>query len=208
MKRFRCPKCGEMVSIEDLIAEEDNGSGDTALLSSSPPKHLSVATEIEGISPVTTIQFKRVNPMALFLIPFTCVWAGGSLAGIYGSQLMRHAFDLRLSLFGIPFLIGSAVLFAACLFMLFGKRVVTLSQGHGRYFAGIGPIGHTRGFEYSRRTKVEECERVGYGRNGRMVSRCLRLSADGDADGVYICSGFSEDALAYAAAAIRRECRR
>ena len=207
MKTYRCPKCGEVIRIEDLEAVEDDGRNDAALLSAPPPAHLAVKTDNDDIWPVTTIRFKRISPLALFFIPFTCIWSGGSLTGIYGSQFMQHSFDLQRSLFGIPFLIGTAVLLSASLFMLFGKRVLTLSHGRGTYFTGVGFIGWTKRFAYGYRTKVEEVESVHHVRNGTSIFRRLRLSSEGAADDVYICSGFSKDALAYTAAVLRRECR-
>ena len=110
MKTYRCPKCGEVIRVDDLVAVEDDGRNDAALLSAPPPAHLAVKTDNDDIWPVTTIRFKRISPLALFFIPFTCIWSGGSLSGIYGPQFMQHSFDLQRSLFGIPFLIGSVVL--------------------------------------------------------------------------------------------------
>ena len=207
MKTYRCPKCGEVIRAEDLVAVEDDGRNDAALLSAPPPPHLAVKTDFVDIWPVTTIRFKRVSPLALFFIPFTCIWSGGSLTGIYGPQFMQHAFDLERSLFGIPFLAGTVILLSICLFMLFGKRVLTLSHGHGTYFTGVGFIGRTTRFAYGYGTKVEEIESVHRGRNGTSVFRRLRLSGQNGADDVYVCTGFSKEALAYAAAVLRRECR-
>ena len=120
-----------------MLEVDDEFDETGSILSVPPPKHLTVTTEIDGMVPVTTIRYRRVDPIAFFLIPFTCVWAGGSMSGIYGSQILRRTFDLKLSLFGIPFLIGSIGLVVACLFMLFGRRVLTLSAGHGSYFTGV-----------------------------------------------------------------------
>ena len=44
------------------------------------------------------------SPIAFFLVPFMCVWSGGSLGGVYGSQVLNGEFDLGISLFGIPFI--------------------------------------------------------------------------------------------------------
>ena len=43
--------------------------------------------------------------MALFIVPFTCVWSGGSLFGIYGTQIVHGRFNVGMSLFGLPFLL-------------------------------------------------------------------------------------------------------
>ena len=208
MKTYRCPKCGEIVRPDELI-EEDDDPGDMSLLSLPPPKHLSVETVIDGISPVTTVRYKRVSPLALFFIPFTCLWGGGSISGIYGSQIIKHEFNLQLSLFGLPFLIGTIVLVSACLFMLFGKRVLTLSSGKGTYFTGVGPIGRTKRFAYGYNTKVEEDVSVCQGRRGgSSTTYFLRLTNEGDSNSVTLGSGFSKDALAYTCAVLRRECSR
>ena len=210
MKKFKCPKCGEVIREEDLVAlEVCDGAGDSVLLSAAPPAHLSVETTIEGIATVTTVRFKRVNPLALFLIPFTCIWSGGSLSGIYGSQIAKGAFDLRLSLFGLPFLFGSLALLGVCMFLLFGKHVLRLSAGKGSYFVGIGPLGTTRRFSYGRYTKIEEdVVVVNRRRGGSQTTRFLKITNQGETKDVHIGAGFSDDALAYTAALFRRECLR
>ena len=128
------------------------------------------------------------------------------MAGIYGSQIAKHAFDLKLSLFGIPFVIGSVVLVLSCLFALFGKHVVTLSCGNGMYFRRVGPFGRTTRFGYNRETKVL-CDETAYRVNGRSLP-CLKLTNLNAAVSVKICTGMDEDALEYIAALLRRECKR
>lgn len=210
MKVYRCPKCGEVIDINDLIVEEEGGEDDGAVLSAPPPKHISVKTEIDGVVPVTTILYKRVNPLALFLVPFTCLWGGVSMAGIYGSQIMKGEFDLAASLFGLPFLVGTVVLTTFCLFLIFGKYVLTLSGGQGRLFTGIGPIGFKKLFKYGYGTKVtveEETRRTN--RGGSVTTRCMRVAEEGDEKGgVTLCGSFEPEALAYVAAVVRRECLR
>ena len=208
MNSYRCPHCGRVVSEEDLLDPDYDRDEFGSVLSMPPPKHLEVKTEIDGIMPVTTVRYRRVNPMAFLLVPFTCVWAGCSLSGIYGSQIARHAFDLKLSLFGIPFLIGSLILVSACLFMLFGRRTLTLSAGKGRYFAGVGPFGRTCSFSYNRETQVSSNVTLSRRRGGTAATHSLLLTNAASADSVRVCSGFSEDASIYAAAILRRECAR
>jgi len=48
--------------------------------------------------------------MAIIPVPFTALWAVGSLWAIYGSQIATGTFDPTSSLAGIPFLLGSLVL--------------------------------------------------------------------------------------------------
>ena len=92
--------------------------------------------------------------------------------------------------------------------MLFGRRELTLSAGKGTYFVGVGPFGRTRRFAYNHNTQVTTDAHVWHGRHGARVSRVLTLTTEGDANRVHLCGGFSEDAVDYAAAIIRRECRR
>src|SRR5262249_53981902 len=87
--------------------------------------------------------------MAVILVPFTVLWAGGSLQAIYGSQLAKGTFDLAPSLFGIPFLLGSLGLVMATLMAVCGKVMVRGSGDQGSVFVGVGPCGWTRRFRWS-----------------------------------------------------------
>ena len=211
-KTYVCPKCGERLRLEDLIAEDDTSTRNEQLLYRNPPKHLTVESESADGLPVTTLRYKRISPSALFLVPFTCVWAGGSMAGIYGSQIAKHAFDLKLSLSGIPFVIGSVFLISACLFALFGKHVLTLSCGNGTYFRGVGPFGRTTRFGYNRETKVAYGETAyhtyGRGLTRRVTMPCLELTNMNAAVSTKVCMGLNNDSLEYVAALLRRECQR
>jgi hypothetical protein len=82
--------------------------------------------------------------MALFIVPFTCVWSGGSMFGIYGTQLIKGHFSLGSSLFGIPFLIGSVFLVSWCAMSVAGKVTVSLHGDRLAIFTGVGLIGLTR----------------------------------------------------------------
>jgi hypothetical protein len=56
-------------------------------------------------------------------------WAGGSLGGIYGTQIAKGEFNLVMSLFGIPFLVGSVILIALTTMTVAGRCVVELAGG-------------------------------------------------------------------------------
>ena len=50
------------------------------------------------------------------------IWSGGSLGGIYGTQIANQEFSLLQSLFGIPFIIGTINLWFFYIdSILFGK---------------------------------------------------------------------------------------
>jgi hypothetical protein len=87
------------------------------------------------------------HPVAIFLLPFTCVWSGLSMGGIYGSQFVRGEFLLLPSLLGIPFLVGTLFLIWMTALTLFGKVEVSIDRDEGRVFHGVGPLGRTRPFD-------------------------------------------------------------
>ena len=225
MKTYSCPKCGRQVPLKDIniakdimlcsscgeissvsaMVERDRAADEEdagrRLLSAPPPKHLKVESDPTDMSGRLRLVYRKFSKQAIFLVPFTCVWAGFSMSAIYGSQIVKHAFDLKLSLFGLPFLLGSIALVSTCLFMIFGKHMLTLARGSGSYFVGVGPIGRTRRFTFDRRTCVETgC--TGYEINRRHLPE-LRLTRPGDSNTIHICAGMSEDALAYGEAIIR-----
>ena len=171
MKTYSCPKCGAAISPDDINVSADlmlcrrcgetssfadavSEASDERILLKPPPNHLAIATDPMDPERRTTITYRRISPTALFLVPFTCFWAGGSMSMIYGSQIVEGSFDLMRSLFGIPFLVGSIVLVSSCLYMLFGKMVLELRGGEARYFAGVFGIGLRKRFRYGFGTKV------------------------------------------------------
>ena len=97
---------------------------------------------------------RRISTAVLFLIPFTLVWGGGSMGGIYGSQFASGQFSLILSLFGIPFLLGTIALVSITGFMLLGRIEIAMLRGEGTLFTGVGRVGRTQHFLYDRRTRV------------------------------------------------------
>lgn len=105
---------------------------------SKPPRGVKTSHSlISGID----ISWRRINPGVLFLIPFTALWSGGSLWGIYGTQFSRGTFDPVTSLAGLPFLAGTVVLFVVILNMLFGSWHLHIDRGRARIFHGVGPVG-------------------------------------------------------------------
>ena len=205
-----CPSCGETSCFSDVVGEIDerrHADDVRGRLNGAPPKHLKV--ECDPMDPTGRIVLtqRKFSKGALFLVPFTCVWAGGSMALIYGTQIYSGKFNLAVSLFGIPFLLGSLFLGFICLFALgAGKHMLTLERGKGRFFWGIGPIGFWRNFTYDRQTKVEQ----GYTRyqsNGQSQLE-LHLTHPGGSDTVHICTGMDEDSIDYVEAVLKREVSR
>ena len=90
------------------------------------------------------------------MVPFMLVWSGGSLGGIYGTQLINGEFDLFQSLFGIPFIIGSIVFWSLALMSIWGKVELTLNKRGGKVFTGIGTIGLVKQFLWKDITTLKQ----------------------------------------------------
>jgi hypothetical protein len=159
--KSRCPDCRAEIPLDDINVAKDlalcRACGKTWPFSSLqsvaevagvdlslPPRGVRVETGMDGS---TVITYRRLSGALLFLVPFTALWSGGSMAGIYGTQIARRHFDWKMSLFGLPFLAGTVVLCSVITFMLFGKWKITVRRGEGTVFVGVGGIGRTRRFD-------------------------------------------------------------
>lgn len=165
---YLCPSCHATIPLDDVNVAKDvalcracgrstafsliSGAAEVSLdaLRNQPR---SVKAE-RGVNNELSIVYRRLSPALLFLVPFTAVWSGISMSGIYGKQIWNGKFDLAESLFGIPFLIGTIILLTVILFLLFGKWVITLDRGEGTVFTGVRGMGWTRRFSYNRDTTV------------------------------------------------------
>ena len=116
-----------------------------------PPKGVRIdESPIRGKS----IIYQKIPPVVWFLIPFTAVWSGGSMFGIYGSQIKHGHFEWAPSLFGLPFLLGSLVLVSIILFSLFGRWRITYIGGLLAVALEIGPLSWTRSLPCDRSARV------------------------------------------------------
>lgn len=161
---YMCPICRSSIPLDDINVATDialcracgntspfsllSGTAEVSLeILSQPPRGIRI--EREFLKP-TVITYRRLSPALVFLIPFTALWSGISMFGIYGTQIRKGEFDLGQSLFGLPFLLGTVVLLGVIVFLLFGRWKTTLEKGAGRVSVGVGPIGWTRAFSYNR----------------------------------------------------------
>lgn len=142
----RCQKCDEVFVLSSLVQSSSSGPVDV----NDPPRGAWYQPEFNGFVVGATTR----HPMAFFLVPFMCVWSGGSLGGIYGSQFFQSKFDLSMSLFGIPFVLGTLLFGSFALMTVCGKVVVSIRDADGVVFTGIGPIGWRRRFEPQQITTV------------------------------------------------------
>lgn len=89
-----------------------------------PPAGLQLTESLTGFQVVLSTR----SWVALFLWPFMLVWSGGSLGGLYGSQIKSGQFSWAMSLFGLPFVAGSLLLFYITFMMTFGRVIVESGQ--------------------------------------------------------------------------------
>ena len=154
----RCLHCGQPLDLQDTNVATDvalcracgrsmpfsavSGTDELAAIDlAQPPRGVKVGHSlISGIE----VTYRRFNPTVLFLIPFTLLWSGVSIGGIYGSQFAKGEFDPGTSLAGLPFLIGTVVLLSVITYMLFGHWRISIDRGTARIFNGVGPVGRHR----------------------------------------------------------------
>ena len=221
MKTYNCPECGAIVPLADMnvaadvalcrscgkrsriaeLRESGDDAGDYKVLSGPVPKHLEVIRDPNDPSGKVELRYRRLNSVVFFLIPFACVWSGMSLGGIYGSQIVKHAIDWKLSLFGIPFLIGTVVLVGVILNMLFSRRRLFLEYRHGSYSSKVFGIGRTRRFDLTRETRFS-VDQAAMQPKGQVANFMIRVKNGNLSEKV--CSGWDEDALDYAVAMMKR----
>lgn len=166
---LKCPSCRKAIPLDDVNVATDialcRACGKTTAFSlirglseispavlDSKPRHITVAKG--DLAGGITITHRRVSPILFFLIPFTALWSGGSMWGIYGTQLVFGKWDLAKLLFGLPFLFGTVILLGVIAVVSFGKWVIRLNRGAGSVFIGLGCIGWTRRFNYNRGSVV------------------------------------------------------
>lgn len=157
---IQCPSCREVVPASQINVSADlavcaacnesfrassvlDATASAAALAQPPP-----GTWLLDEPDRVVIGASTRSPIAFFLVPFMLVWSGGSLGGIYGSQLAKGEFSLLQSLFGIPFLLGSVLFWAVALMAIAGKVEVSLGP-ESSVFTGIGAFGWRRRFAWS-----------------------------------------------------------
>jgi hypothetical protein len=155
-----CRGCGKTFSFSEIVGGAASSGPDL----SAPPSEAWFEQFPQGFR---VGAFTR-SWMALFSIPFTCVWSGISLSGIYGKQIGSGHFDPFSSLFGLPFLIGTFVLIGLDAMYLAGKVEIARSDDRLTIFMGVGPLGWTRNFQWSDFASArEDSRRTGFNFNGQ-----------------------------------------
>jgi hypothetical protein len=174
-----CRACGNTFRLSEVLA------GGNPILSSLLSSFTPPAGPVDLNSPPAGAWYEPAGDgfsagattrswMALFIVPFTCIWSGGSMVGIYGTQIIKGHFNLGISLFGLPFLIGSVFLISWCLMSVAGKVTVSVHGDRLAIFTGVGPLGITRVGSLSDFKSAREDWGFGAMNNNRQ-SRVIRL---------------------------------
>ena len=165
---MNCPNCRATIPIQNINIQTDIGKCDAC---GSIFKVSDAFTELNPRFDInqtpagawyrqnfsqTTIGATTRSYAAFFLVPFMIVWSGGSLGGIYGTQIISGEFNPFMSLFGIPFLIGSVVFWSLALMAIWGKVELTFNHQGGTIFTGLGKIGITKHFQWNEISKIDE----------------------------------------------------
>lgn len=221
MKSYNCPECGADVPLADMnvaadvalcrvcgtrsriaeLHESGDDDADSRALSGPVPKHVTVVRETDGVSGRVELRYRKVSLDVLFLIPFTLAWGGFSLGAIYGTQICRHAFDWKISLFGLPFLFGTVMLVCVILNKLFACRRLVLEYGHGSYSSKVFGIGRTREFDLNRETRIS-IDQAALQPKGGVANFMISVKNGNSTEKV--CTYWNEDALDYALAMLKR----
>ncbi|MCJ8351534.1 hypothetical protein [Moritella sp.] len=164
-----CTQCKIKIETEDINVAKDTAYCSScqnllilsSILEKQPNNNFDITQPVSGIKVEDngynwSMEASNRSITAIFLVPFTLVWAGGSLSGIYGSQLINGEFDPSLSLFGLPFLLGSIVLMTLTLMNIFGRTCVRNENGKALIFIGIGSFGWYRRFDWKNIDQVKE----------------------------------------------------
>lgn len=158
-----CQRCDEAFVISDLLGTRADVIRDAGIPIgvpdsfdiNQPPSGVSYDNHGMGWRISSTTR----SAAAFFLVPFMIVWSGGSLGGIYGSQLYEGEFDVERSLIGIPFFLGTLLFGSFALLTVIGRTVIKkdeMDHDAGSIFLGIGPVGWTSRFRWSEVRGIDE----------------------------------------------------
>jgi hypothetical protein len=192
---FHCPECGLPIEVADLAPAQ----GVAVCRFCEKPHPLAACQEAlpferRNITPERTlpkgVQLEETmdgfrltlstrSGIAFFLVPFTLFWAGGSLGGIYGTQIAKGEFSLVMSLFGIPFLAGSVILIALTVMTVWGRCVVELAGGRFSIRTGALGVYRTQSAAWDDVLSCRLTEASSRGRNSYTTTYQVEVAVEG-----------------------------
>lgn len=194
--QFHCPDCGLSIQAADLAPAQgvavcrfcEKPFPMEACQSAVPfaDRHVvPVTTPPKGVDLVETMDGFRLtlstrSGIAFFLVPFTLFWAGGSLGGIYGTQIAKGEFSLVMSLFGIPFLAGSVILIALTVMTVWGRCVVELAGGKFSIRTGALGVYRTQSAAWDDVLSCRLTEATSRGRSSYSTTYQVEVTCEGD----------------------------
>ena len=164
-----CRRCEKTFSFAELAV---NSTGSDLDLT-KPPRGAWFQSNPRGFTVGATTR----SAEAFFLVPFTAVWSGFSMAGIYGTQIANGQFSWGQSLFGLPFLAGTCYLVPTAMMMCCGKQELRVESGQAVLFTGIGPVGWRRRFDWMSVTGAKTSAKE-WGRNGNPTATVILEGAN------------------------------
>ncbi len=192
---FHCPDCGLPIEVADLAPAQgvavcrfcEKPHALTACQEAIPFEQRNITPEQalpKGVTLEETMDGFRLilsarSCMAFFFVPFTMVWAGGSLGGIYGTQIAKGEFNLIMSLFGLPFLAGSLLLVFITIMAVAGRYVVERVGGRLLIRAGALGIYRTRSAAWEDILSCRLTEVTRSGRNSYTTTYQVELTVEG-----------------------------
>ncbi|WP_421876865.1 hypothetical protein [Pacificispira sp.] len=136
----KCARCGSVFKASDALDTDIHSEVDLA----HPPNGVWFAKSPMGFELTATTR----SVQAIFLVPFSFVWIGFSMSGLYIAPLLSGKGFSFTYIFGLPFLVASIFLGWKTLMTLIGTVRVRANGYDGEVFTGIGPIGRTRRFSW------------------------------------------------------------
>jgi hypothetical protein len=192
---FHCPECGLPIETADLAPAQglavcrfcEKPFPLAACQTAVPFAQRNIVPELtppKGVDVVETMDGFRLtlssrSCIAFFLVPFTLFWAGGSLGGIYGTQIAKGKFELFQSLFGLPFLVGSVFLIAVTAMAVAGRSVVELAGGRLNLRTGALGIYRTKSADWRDVRGCRLTEVTRRGRSSYSTSYQLEVAVEG-----------------------------
>ena len=195
---FHCPDCGLPIEVADLAPAQGVAvcrfcqkphplqacqaavpyEQRNILPEQAVPKGVQLEETMDGFR----LSLSTRSCIAIFLVPFTLFWAGGSLGGIYGTQIAQGKFNWMMSLFGIPFLIGSVALIGLTIMTVAGRTVVELAGGKFSIRTGALGVYRTKSAAWHDVRSCRLTEATRRGRNSYHTSFQVEFKVDGGED--------------------------
>ena len=195
---FHCPDCGLPIQAADLAPAQGVAvcrfcekpfplEACQAAVPFADRNIVPVMTPPKGVDLVETMDGFRLtlstrSCIAIFLVPFTLVWAGGSLGGIYGTQIAKGEFNWMMSLFGLPFLVGSVALIGLTVMSVAGRTIVELAGGKFSIRTGALGVYRTQSAPWHDVRSFRLTEATRRGRNRYSTSFQVEFKVDGAKD--------------------------